>query len=139
MIFLEANNAKKILVFGNPLIENDSIALKVAHSIHKKNGSSFAFEFVNSPEELEKYGKELLIMDAVNGLDRVQVLESLDSIRLAPRITTHDFDLAFNLKLLEKTKRIDKVRIIAIPQEMSVQMAVFGVEKLLKRMKKAKK
>ena len=137
---LEKNlGGKKILVFGNPLVQNDSIALKVAHSIRKKNSPEFAFEFVNSPEELEKDGRELLIMDAVQGLDRVQVLESLDSIRLAPRITTHDFDLTFNLKLLEKTKRIDKVSIIAIPQEMSVQMAVFSVEQLLKRMKKAKK
>lgn len=128
-------SAKKILVFGNPLVGSDSIALRVAEALKKNDGHNFSFEFVNSPEELQKFGKELLIMDAVQGLDRVELLQGLDKIRLAPRITTHDFDLAFNLKLLEKTKKIGKVRIIAIPQEMQLQDAVFSIEKLLKKIK----
>ncbi len=128
-----SDEKRKILVFGNPLVGSDSIALRVAQSL--KNKAGFVFEFVNSPEELGKFGKELLIMDAVQGLDRIELLQGLDKIRLAPRITTHDFDLTFNLKLLEKTKKISKIRIIAIPQEMRLQDAVFGVEKLLKKIK----
>jgi len=132
------NDVKKaVLVFGNPQVENDSIALKVANALKgSKNNSRFSFEFVNSPEELRNYGKDLLIMDAVEGLDRVELIDGLDTIRLSPRITTHDFDLTFNLKLLEKAKKIDKVSIIGIPQEYQVQEAVYSVEKLLEKMKK---
>lgn len=125
-----------MLVFGNPLVENDSIALKVAKVLQnsRRNGV-YAFEFVNSPEELQAYGRNLLIMDAVQGLDRVQFLDGLDKIRLSPRITTHDFDLTFNLKLLQKAGRLDKISIIAIPQEYQVQAAAYSVEQLLKRLK----
>jgi Ni,Fe-hydrogenase maturation factor len=126
---------KKILVFGNPLFDADSIALKVADALKKHKNNGFSFEVLESAEGLEKYGKELLLMDAVEGLDRVELLKGLDSIRLPPRFTTHDFDLAFNLKLLEKTKKISKVRIIAIPKEMQLQDAVFAVEKILERLK----
>ena len=126
---------RKILVFGNPLIEKDSIALKIAKVLQNSKNNGFAFEFVNSPEELQNYGSELLIMDAVKGLDRVQLLEGLDKIHLPPRITTHDFDLTFNLKLLQKIGKISKVQLIAIPPEMQLQYAIATVEKLLNELK----
>ena len=128
---------KAVLVFGNPQVENDSIALKVANALKgSKSNGRFSFEFVNSPEELQSYGRNLLIMDAVQGLDRVELIQGLDKIRLSPRLSTHDFDLSFNLKLLEKTKKVDNVSIIAIPQEYQVQAAVYSVERLLKKMRK---
>ncbi|MDO8647270.1 MAG: hypothetical protein Q7R70_02540 [Candidatus Diapherotrites archaeon] len=126
---------KKILVFGNPNVDSDNIALKVADQLQKTNGHGFTFEIVESPEGIEKFGKRLLIMDSVQGLDRVELLHGLNKIRLAPRITTHDFDLAFNLKLLEKTKKIEKISIIAVPQDYGLQDAVFGVEALLKKIR----
>lgn len=126
---------RKILVFGNPNVDCDNIALRVAGQLQKNNGHAFDFEIVESPDGLEKYGKNLLIMDSVQGLERVELLHGLNSIRLAPRITTHDFDLAFNLKLLEKTGKIDKISIIAVPQEYGLQNAIFAVEALLKKIK----
>lgn len=129
------NQKNKILVFGNPFFEADSIALQVAEVLKKSKINGFYFEFVNSPEELGKFGKNLLIMDSAKGLQRVQLIKGLDCIQLAPRFTTHDFDLAFNLKLLKKTKRISSIAFIAIPQEMQLQEAVFSAAKLLEKLK----
>ena len=62
-------------------------------------------------EETEK----LFIMDVAEGIERVQLLEDLNKLETMHPISGHDFDLAMELKMLQKVEKIGKIKIIAIP------------------------
>ncbi|MFH0714772.1 MAG: hypothetical protein V1847_03885 [Candidatus Diapherotrites archaeon] len=119
----------KILVFGNRFEESDSLALQVAKQLEGK----FDFEYCESAEGIEKFGKNLTILDCAKGISRVQWIESLDELKLPPRATTHDFDLAFQLKLLQKVGLIDTVKMLAVPFDYPLEKAIQEAEALLIR------
>ena len=45
----------------------------------------------------------------------------------------HDFDLAYNLKLLEKIGKIDSVKIIGVPMEISEEEALDQIQLILRK------
>lgn len=117
----------KILVFGNPLMENDSIALKVA----KKLGNKFEFKFLDAAENIESEGKNLIILDCAEGIEKVCVIENLANLSSNSIYSMHDFDLALTLKLLKKIGKIESVKIVAIPKSYGLEKAAKETEKLL--------
>lgn len=120
---------KKILVFGNPLIKEDSLALKVMEQL-KIKVQDVEFEAVESLDEAEEM-KDLYIMDVASGLEKVEVLQDLDLLNVKHPISGHDFDLAMELKMRKKVGRIGKVVIVAIPSGYKIGKAVEEVEKLI--------
>ena len=106
----------KIYVFGNPLVKEDSLPVKLLPDLSKKFPK---IEFIitdpneNFPPENEK---DLIILDTVKGITEARLfdLSDLKEISQSP-ISPHDYDLLFHLLLLKKRKIIDRVKIIGVP------------------------
>lgn len=120
---------KRIYVFGNPLVKEDSLPLKLIDKL-RKEFPSLEFKEFDTVEDLE-LEKELNIIDTVKGIKKVELIEDIDKIITDKIYSMHDFDLGYNLKLLKKMKMIDKVRIFGIPMKMSENKAFLELCKLL--------
>jgi len=120
---------KEIMVFGNPLVEKDSLALKVMEKLKGKI-KGIEFRAVEGPDELPE-GKDLYIMDVAEGIEKVEVLNDLDLLEAKQPISGHDFDLAMELRMRKKVGRIGKVTVVAIPAGYGPGKAVEEVEGIL--------
>jgi len=112
-------NERKILVFGNPLIKKDEISLKLIRKL-REIFPKIEFIEMDPTEEIQKYGREIIIIDAVENVRKVTLIdffssEDFEKIKLNNNYSLHDFDLGYNLRLLKKMKLIDRVKIIGIP------------------------
>ena len=112
---------KTIYVFGNPLVKEDSLPLKLIDKLRKKF-PLIEFKDFDTVEDME-LEKELNIIDTVKGIKRVELIEDVDKIITDKIYSMHDFDLGYNLKLLKKMKMIDNVRIFGIPMNMKEKEA----------------
>ena len=121
----------KILVFGNPLVEKDSIPLKLIGKL-RKIFPDIEFKEFDPTENLEKEGKELYILDAVEGIEKVMLIKDIDSIKTSKIYSMHDFDLSYMLKLLKKLKYLKKVRIFGVPMKIKEEEALEQLTKLIK-------
>jgi Ni,Fe-hydrogenase maturation factor len=122
---------KTILIFGNILLEQDSLPLKLLPKLRKKF-PEIEFKEFDSVEDLQSEGRNPVIIDSVKGIKKVQLITDIDSIVTEKIYSLHDFDLGQSLKLLKKVKMIDEVKIFGIPMEMSEQKALAQLEKLIK-------
>jgi Ni,Fe-hydrogenase maturation factor len=113
----------KILVFGNPLVAEDSLPLRLLSALRERF-PSVEFKEFDAAENLEDEGRDLLILDSAQGPDRVVLLEGIDKIETGKLYSMHDFDLALTLKILTKLKMLDSVRIIAVPAESPEKKAL---------------
>ena len=103
----------RLLVFGNELIEEDSLGVLVGRKI--KDSNIKVIECKNPDDVVEFYDEKSYILDVAKGIDKVVLLNDIDKL-IAPELNSlHDFDLGFFLKLLKGVKEIDKINIIAIP------------------------
>ncbi|OGJ21352.1 hypothetical protein A3K73_01255 [Candidatus Pacearchaeota archaeon RBG_13_36_9] len=124
----------KILVFGNPLEEKDSLALKIVPRLRKEFPQAEFKEF-DPTENLEaeiKDGK-LRILDVVQGINQVMVIKDIEQLKQDKIYSMHDFDLGFNLKLLKKIGKLKEVEIIGVPQEMREKEVFEEVRKTLSK------
>jgi len=121
---------KTIYVFGNPLVKEDSLPLKIIEKL-RKEFPSLQFKEFDTVEDLEME-KELNIIDTVKGIKKVEIIEDIDKIITEKVYSMHDFDLGYNLKLLKKMKMIDKVRIFGIPAKISEKEAFKNLKKLIR-------
>lgn len=120
----------RMLVFGNPLAEKDSAAVRIADRL---DGKVAGIEFVkfDAAEDLEKEGEELVIMDVVAGLKEPRLIE-LEELELSSKpISLHGFDLLWTLLLLKKIGKIKKATIIGVPAKKGVRESLPEVERLL--------
>ncbi len=106
---------EKILVFGNPLVEGDSLPLRLLPSL-KKAFPGIEFVEFDAVEDLEKAGEEITLLDTVQGIGEVTVFHGMDSFSQSPRFSMHDFDLPVYLRLLTKMGMVKKVTIIGVPE-----------------------
>lgn len=122
----------KILVFGNPLVEKDNLALKLLPKLQEQF-PELEFKEADPTENLEQEteNKQLVILDVAEGIDNVFVFEDIDKLETIKSCSMHDFDLAYNLKVLKKMNLIDAVKIIAIPIGMKEENAFNEVSRLL--------
>jgi Ni,Fe-hydrogenase maturation factor len=106
-----------IYVFGNPDHPQDNLSFKVADKIKKKL-PEIQFIYIKPNEDLPFINQEkVIIMDVVAGIDKVTVFtqDDLDKLVLPPRTSTHDYDLAFQLKYLKKLGKLKEIKIIGLP------------------------
>ena len=120
-----------VFVFGNPLVEEDSIALLTAEKLRGMKG--FEFHEIESLGELEEIPNELIILDCAEGAEKIEVLSDLKKIAHEKKFSLHDFDLGTELLLLEKIGKLKgkKICIIALPKEIELKKAVEGVRAIL--------
>ncbi len=116
----------KIYIFGNPLVEEDTLAVLVGRQLQKKF-PQIEFKHIDPTEE-EIQEKEITIIDVAQNIEKVTIIENIDQLELGPRVSLHDFDVTFALKLLKKIGSIQKVTIIAIPISYSLEKACKEVE-----------
>ena len=120
----------KILVFGNPLVEKDSLVLRILPGLRKKF-PKIDFLEVEPTEDLGKFGKNLVILDAVANADDVVMIDSIEQLETNKIHSMHDFDLAYNLKILKKLGLIETVKIIGVPMNMDEEEAIKKTGNLL--------
>lgn len=122
----------KIFIFGNPLVDKDSLPLKLMDKLSERFPE---IEFVDlDPNENLDIGTNPVILDTVFGIKETKLLEDMDKIEDSPKFSMHDFDLGTNLKLLRKMGRLDSVKIICIPPDMSEGKAFEQVASLIKKL-----
>ena len=107
---------KTIHIFGNPLLDFDNLPLKLAPELQKLF-PNINFVVADPNENIEPLNQELTIIDAVEGIDKVMLIDDLRQLKTEKIYSLHDFDLAFNLKLLKKIGKLNKIKIIGVPME----------------------
>ena len=120
----------RVLVFGNPIAREDSAAVKAAEKLQGKI-KGVEFVYFDTSEDLEKEGKEIVVLDAVVGLSSPRLVE-LSELELSERpLSLHGFDLLWSLLLLKKLGKIKKATIIGVPAKKPIKESLPEVEKLL--------
>jgi len=122
----------KVLVFGNPFLENDSLPLKLLPKLQDKF-PEIEFKEIDPTEDLDKQGRDLVILDTVEGIDTVMEINSIEQLHANKVYSMHDFDLAYNLKLLKKIGKIDSVRIIGVPMGIGEEEAMNQIQSILRK------
>ena len=116
-------NKKTIYIFGNPLLDFDNLPIQLAPKLVKAL-PEINFIVMDPNENLNPENKELMIIDTALGIDKIKILEDIDKIELSPQYSLHDHDLGFNLKLLKKLGKLDKVKIFCVPPNMNKKQAL---------------
>jgi len=113
-------------------VEKDNLALKIVPKLQKMF-SNIEFKEFDPTESLENEieDKELFILDVAQRINEVKIIEDIDQLQLIKSCSMHDFDLAYNLKLLKKIGKLKKVKIIAVPMGMDENEALDQIKKLL--------
>lgn len=116
---------KKIIIyiFGNPLLSFDSLPIELAPEL-KKIFPKIKFVIKDPNENLKPEKGELYMIDTILGIKKVEVITDLDKIQLGRIYSAHDFDLGFNLKLLQKIGELKKVMIFGVPDKISKKEAL---------------
>lgn len=107
---------KTIHIFGNPLLDFDNLPIKLAPKL-RKIFPEIDFIIADPNENLEPINKELIIIDTVEGIKKVAVIDDIEKLETSKIYSLHDFDLAFNLKLLQKIGKLKKVKIFGVPMK----------------------
>lgn len=124
----------KLLGFGNPLIKQDNLALKILPKL-RELFPNIEFKEFDPTENLEaeiEQGK-LRILDVVQGIDKVIVIRDIEQLKQNKIYSMHDFDLGFNLKLLKKIGKLKEVEIIGLPMKMKEEDAISQIHLILKK------
>lgn len=121
----------RISVFGNPLVEKDSLPLKILPKLRQRFPD---IEFViEDPTETLNPPKDVWwIIDSAEGIDDVVVIDDISKLELSNRVSVHDYDLAFDLKLLLKLKKLNKIKIIAVPMKINEKIAFQKILSIIK-------
>jgi len=107
----------RVYVFGNRDVPGDNNTFIVASKL-KSIFKTLEFVEISPNQDLEVSNEaHLMILDAIEGLDQVEVFTEtdLDNLILSPRSSVHDFDLGFQLRYLKKLRKLNKVTIIGLP------------------------
>lgn len=121
----------KILVFGNTLLRNDRMPIILMDALQKEF-RDIEFREFDAVEDLHKEGSSLYILDTVEGIEQVITITEIDQLKTNMIYSVHDFDLAYNLRLLKKVGMIEKVLIFGIPMTMKKRQALKELKKIIR-------
>lgn len=121
----------KVLVFGNLLVKEDSLPLRLMPEL-QKTFPDIEFKELDAVEDLQNEGRHLLIIDSVKGIKEPCLLD-LSSIKLDRIYSMHDFDLGYNLVLLKKLNLIDDAKIIGVPMNIGEKKALSQIQLILRK------
>ena len=117
----------KILIFGNPHLKEDNLAIKVCEYI-KQQMPEQRLEFIEIKDTFQLLNENLensIVIDVVQNLEKVQIINP-EQLKNSSIQTAHDFDAGFFIKLTKQ-----KPRIIGIPQQGDVREIAEGVKLIL--------
>ncbi|MBD3208975.1 hypothetical protein GF367_00970 [Candidatus Woesearchaeota archaeon] len=116
-----------VLVFGNPYLKEDSLAVSVAQALELPD---VQFKITANLNDLldEHYDA---ILDVAYGVPKVVLLEDVNKLREHRLVSLHDYDVTYFLKLMKAMGKISKVKIIAIPATYPPEKAMEEVTALL--------
>ena len=117
---------KKLFVFGNEYLENDSMAVQIAKELN-----NIEIVHCRNPDDLIEEDGDLLILDVIKGAKKTRIIENIDEIKTRNILSLHDFDLGFFLKLMEELGTPKKVRIIGIPEKGNIDEIAMEVKACL--------
>jgi Ni,Fe-hydrogenase maturation factor len=121
----------KILVFGNPYIQEDNLAVKVGKRLNVKG---FKLVQCAKPDDLLNHDlNSSIILDVARGIDTVTLFDDVDSLEFSVIFSLHDFDLSYFLKLLKETGKLERVNIIGLPIGYEEDKAVSEVREIIKK------
>ena len=121
---------KKIFVAGNPLLKIDSMPLLIRPALAKRFPKICFEEF--DPTENFPQTNNFTVIDTVVGIKKAEILLDTNRFVLSKAYSLHDFDLALNLKLMQKAGMIKKFKIIGVPPHLSEKEALKQVSKIIK-------
>ncbi len=120
----------KILVFGNPYLKEDNLAVKIGKKLNIKG---FEIIHCSKPDELLNHDlNNAFILDVAKGIDKVDFFDDVDSLEFSVIFSLHDFDLGYFLKLLKETGKLEKINLIGVPAGYDEEKAVKEVKSLIK-------
>ena len=121
----------KIYIFGNPLIESDSLPLKLLPKLKKEFAD---IDFVVSDPNEDPFEEDAapIIIDTVVGITDVVVLNLRDLAAPQGKISPHDYDLGMYLLLKKKLGQIQKAVILGLPAGISPKEAFPKLSKAIR-------
>ena len=108
---------KTIYILGNPLLVNDNLPIRLMPKLQKLCPMFFFQQFDPTEELPVGIDKELILIDTVIGIDKVEIFHNLSHFNISPRVSVHDYDLPINLGLMEKLGKIKKITIFGVPSK----------------------
>ncbi len=94
------------------MVVKDTLAVTVA----KRLADDFPeISFIHLDPNEEINDRDITLLDVAYGIKKVSIIEDLDKLSIGKKVSLHDYDVAFSLKLMKKIGMIRKIRIIAIP------------------------
>jgi Ni,Fe-hydrogenase maturation factor len=120
-----------IHIFGNPLLDFDNLPLKLAPKLQKLFPEIY-FVPADPSENLSPIEGELIIIDTVEGIKKVVLIDDIEKLETSKIYSLHDFDLAFNLKLLQKIGKLKKVKIFGVPMKGDEEEILEQLTKLVR-------
>ncbi len=115
----------KIFVYGNALMEEDSKALRISRRIKIKG---VIFKEMDAVEDFDV--ENPVIMDVAD-TDKVEIITDENRLKQPRLYAAHDFDLAFQLKLLKKAGMIKSFKVIAVPAGVDEERTLRDVVKAI--------
>lgn len=127
-------NKPTIHIFGNPLLDFDNLPIQLAPELTKAI-PEIDFIIMDPNENIHPENKELTIIDTALDIKEIKVLNDIDKIELSPAYSLHDHDLGFNLKLLKKLGKLEKVTIFCVPPDINKKQALKELVDLIRQKK----
>jgi len=121
-----------IYIFGNPLLDFDNLPLKLAPKLQKLF-PEIDFVITDPSENISPIDGELIIIDTVENIKNVILIDDIEKLETNKIYSLHDFDLAFNLKLLQKIGKLKRVKIFGVPMEGDEEDVLEQLEKSIGR------
>src|SRR6185437_2563868 len=98
----------------------------------RKEFPQLLFKEFDAVEDLQKEGKSLYIIDAIDGINDVTVITDVNLLVINKIYSVHDFDLGYYLKLLKKMDMINHLVIFGIPIGMKKELALEKIKQKIK-------
>jgi Ni,Fe-hydrogenase maturation factor len=119
-----------IYVLGNPLVEEDSLPLRLLPELKKKFSNIHFIEL--DPTETFPEEEHFVIIDTILNTEKAVLLNNIDKIQFQTQFSLHDFDLGFNLKLMKKLGKIKDISIIGLPPQIDPKEALEQIGKIIR-------
>lgn len=118
-----------VYLFGNPDLKIDSLPIRILPQL-KKNLPYIDFQ-VKDPNEEWDIPEEMVIIDTVLRIEKVQIFTDLTKFSATQHISIHDFDLITQLLYLQKLGKIKKIKIIGVPPSIKESEAIKKITAML--------
>ena len=104
---------RTVYVVGNPAVRRDNVPFRILPQLRRAFPS---IEFREAdPNENFMPEDGSIIIDTVEGIDTVRSFDSLDDFAAHHTVSSHDYDLAFHLRVLQKLHKMRNVFILGVP------------------------